>query len=127
MARVLVIEDEPSIAMILDEVLSNDGHEVARASNGRSGLEKLSRGPAPEIVLLDLHLPVMNGRAVIEAIRSDPKLGRIPVIIITGSIPTPNNLPSEETYQALIPKPFDLDDVVSTVKKLLEKGGESAA
>ncbi|KKM08698.1 hypothetical protein SY88_22940 [Clostridiales bacterium PH28_bin88] len=120
MARVLVIEDEPGIAMVLREVLREEGHNVITVPNGVSGLERLRRAPVPEIVLVDLVMPRMNGRAVVEAMRSDPMLQDIPVIIITGSLPCAENLPPEGSYQAFISKPFDLTDVLETVHSLLD-------
>ncbi len=122
MARVLVIEDEPTIAMVLELALSEEGHEVATAPDGVSGLKQMKQSPAPDIVLLDLYMPGLSGQAVANAMHSNPVLRDIPVVIISGSIPNPDSFPTKDSYQALITKPFDLDDVTSIVATLTEKG-----
>lgn len=138
MARVLIIEDEPSIALILVEVLCGEGHEVETAPNGTAGLMRLSRQPVPDIVLLDLLMPVLGGRAVLEAMRSEPSLAGVPVVLITGAVPSARDFPPPSQYQALLSKPFQLGDVSSVVARCLgepetpggapsegrEKGGE---
>jgi len=120
MARVLIIEDRPAIAMILQEALADEGYDTATAPNGNAGLERLLEKPAPDIALVDLFMPGVDGRTVIETLRSDPRYPAIPAVIITGAEPTPEAFPPEGTYQAVIRKPFDLDVVLSTVKRLLQ-------
>ncbi|MHB1418603.1 MAG: response regulator [Bacillota bacterium] len=115
MARVMVIEDEPNIAMVLEEALTDDGHEVTTALNGFTGLKRMREIPQPDIVLLDLLMPVMDGRAVIETMRSEPALRSIPVIIISGSLPGTHCYPPEGSYQAILCKPFDLLEVLAIV------------
>lgn len=87
MARVLVIEDEPGIAMVLQIALGDAGHEVATASDGMAGLNMLSRPPHPDVVFVDLNLPGLSGRTVVEIIRETPVLKDIPVIALSGYIP----------------------------------------
>lgn len=122
MARVLVIEDEATIAMVLEIALSEEGHEVTTALDGLSGLKQMKQLPVPDIVLLDLYMPGMSGQAVANAMHSDPALRDIPVVIISGSIPSPDNFPTRDSYQALITKPFDLREVISTVANLSQAG-----
>lgn len=121
MARVLVIEDEPTIAMVLEIALSEEGHEVTTALDGLCGLNKIRQSPVPDIVFLDLYMPGLNGQTVVNTMRSDTALRDIPVVIISGSIPNEDNFPTRDSYQALITKPFDLQDVISTVDALVPK------
>ncbi|HEY3316201.1 MAG TPA: response regulator [Bacillota bacterium] len=118
MALVLVVEDEPNIAMILEEVLGDEGHTVVTAGDGSSALKRLSQAPTPEIALIDLCMPVVSGREVIEAIRSDPGLRGLPVVVISGAVPTPEVLPPKGSYQAYLAKPFSLKSVIETVQGL---------
>lgn len=122
MARVLVIDDEPTIVMVLEIALSEEGHEVATALDGLTGLNMMKQSPLPDIVLLDLYMPGLSGQAVANTMRSDPVLKDIPVVIISGSIPNPDNFPRRDSYQALITKPFDLHEVLSTIETLVAKG-----
>lgn len=118
MARVLVIEDELNISFVLKTVLKDEGHEVVTALNGAAGLDLLEQDPLPNVVLADLCMPGLGGQALVEIMRSNPRLKNIPVAIITGSFPSAKNFPPRESYQALISKPFDLSEVIDTVEKL---------
>jgi CheY-like chemotaxis protein len=80
-AKVLVIDDEPSIRRLIDILLSRDGYEVVLADNGGKGLE-LYRREHPDVILLDLRMPQLDGIEVLKEIRSvDLKQ---PVIVLTG-------------------------------------------
>jgi CheY-like chemotaxis protein len=118
MARVLIIEDEPEISMILEEVLKEEGDEVTAVSDGISGLKQLRKYPHPDIVLIDLFIPGISGKDVIEAMRADPELMNIPVVIMTGAVPTLQDFPDDMKYQALLSKPFDLSEAIRIIHRL---------
>lgn len=120
MARVLVIEDRPTVAMVFEVALTDEGHKVDVAYNGKTALKILSLEPRPDIVFVDLHMPDISGRQVVETMYADTELRKIPVVIVSGSIPSPENLPPEGSYQAFIGKPFDLDEVFETVERLTD-------
>lgn len=120
MARVLIMEDEPSIALVLKIALTEEGNEVVTAANGIEGLARLRQGPAPEIVFVDLKMPGMGGRAVCEKMHADPGLKDIPVVILSGSLPDRNLLPPRCTYRLLLPKPFDLVEIINTVNAAVD-------
>jgi CheY-like chemotaxis protein len=84
MTTVLVVDDEALIAMALEAALEDAGYRVATAANGRQGLERLAEAPRPEIVLLDMMMPVMNGPAMLAAMAADPELRGIPVIVLSS-------------------------------------------
>ena len=84
MTTVLVVDDEPLIAMALEAMLEDAGYRVVTAANGRQGLERLAEAPRPEIVLLDMMMPVMNGPAMLTAMAADPDLAGIPVIVLSS-------------------------------------------
>lgn len=120
MAYVLIIDDEPTINMILQEVLRDEGYEVASAHNGTTGLEKVRQLPHPDLVLCDLRMPDISGRTVVETMRSEPELQQIPVIITTGAVFDTDEFPPEGSYQATFSKPFDLMDIIQKVQELTE-------
>ncbi len=119
MARILIIEDEPTINMILREVLTDEGYEVDTAPEGRSGLNILRGNSNFNLVIADLRMPDLSGKAVVEAMRSDANLKDIPVIIITGAVPDSDEFPAPESYQATFGKPFDLMDILAKVEELV--------
>src|SRR5436309_2837171 len=81
MARILVIDDDPRICELLQTVLQRKGHEVVLAENGSTGIERF-RQERPEVTILDLNLPHLNGLAVLTQIRAIDPLS--PVMILTG-------------------------------------------
>jgi len=82
-AHVLLVEDEPTIVTMYELKLSLEGHQVSVATNGPDGLER-ARHTLPDVVLLDLRLPGMDGFDVLSELRSDESTSRIPVIILTN-------------------------------------------
>ena len=84
MTTVLVVDDEALIAMALEAALEDAGYRVATAANGRQGLERLAEAPRPDLVLLDMMMPVMNGPAMLAAMAADPALRGIPVVVLSS-------------------------------------------
>lgn len=121
MARVLLVDDEPNILYVLEAALTELGHEVAAACNGREALAVLDSAPAaPDVVLLDLLMPKLGGGEVLAAMRTDPRFARVPVALVTGSVTTSDRLPAPWMYQALVNKPFDLWALADLVAQLAE-------
>ena len=118
MAKVLVIDDEQGIRHLLDTLLSRKGYDVVLADNGRKGLE-LFRRERPDVVVLDLKMPEMDGVAVLQQIRRlTPDQ---PVIILTGAA-TPER---EQQVRALgvtefVEKEFSLHRLGDALKRLLK-------
>lgn len=83
MARVLLIEDTPEIWDFLSRRLARRGHEVALAHDGQAGLDA-ARAQLPEVILLDMNLPVMDGWTVARHLKDDPATAAIPVIALTA-------------------------------------------
>ncbi len=119
MARILIIDDEPAIVMVLKELLSEEGYEIIIASNGLNGLQILEEKPLPEIILMDLYMPGMSGCDIVNKIRAKPNLAKIPIILITGAIPNISDFPPEGSYQDIINKPFEIEDVIFKIHSVL--------
>lgn len=81
--RVLIVDDERLNRTVLRAALTKQGQDVVEAADGRQALDRLAEGPI-DVVLLDIMMPVMDGYATLEAIKADPALRHIPVIIISG-------------------------------------------
>ncbi|HEX3048231.1 MAG TPA: response regulator [Bacillota bacterium] len=121
MARIMVVDDEPKIVMVLQEILEEHGHEVMIAANGDTGWELMLQTGKLDLLLVDLNMPGMTGSQFILKMRTETGFRDIPVILITGSIPDDRTFPPAGSYQDYISKPFDIDDVIAKVERLLVK------
>jgi len=123
-ARVLVVDDHPSIVRLLQRVLQTQGHEVLTAADGEEALLQ-ARAERPALVLLDVTMPRKNGFEVLREIKSDPALQQIVVIMLTG-----RDQDAEMTHGLqlgadwYVPKPFSPADVLALLRRFL---GESPA
>ena len=117
--RVLIIEDEPHIVLSLEYLLERGGYETATATDGERGLAMV-RELRPDVVLLDLMLPRLNGYQVCQAIRSDPALARIPVIILSAKGQEVEVLKGLSLGAAqYITKPFGNAEILEAVRAVL--------
>ena len=122
MATILVVEDEFGIAEVLASALSDAGHNVLTAINGKQGLERLKEGH-PELVLLDFMMPVLDGPAMVQAMRADPESNAIPIIIMSS---LPESSIAEAVsgmYVGFIRKPFKLRTVTEMINRVLNGTG----
>jgi len=117
MARVLVVDDEPLIAMALEAALEDAGYRVMTAANGRQGLERLAEAAA-HVVLLDMMMPVMNGPAMLEAMAADPSLHGIPVIVLS-SLPERSIRTQADRVVEVLRKPYTADEVLEAISRVL--------
>jgi len=112
--RVLIIDDDPEIRAIIAEALSSEGHSVAEAGDGLDGLRS-AREHHPDLILLDLMMPRMDGWAFRRAQVTDAQLATIPVVIISAA-------PPEQVHAldvaAHFHKPFGLDDLFDVIERL---------
>jgi CheY-like chemotaxis protein len=83
---VLLVEDDPDIRDILEDLLEAQGYDVVPASHGKQALDFLTTAGAtrPDIVILDMMMPLVDGRQVLETMRADPVLATIPVVVISA-------------------------------------------
>lgn len=117
-ALVLVVEDEPEIAEILEGYLRRDGYRTERAGDGKTALN-LYRAAKPDLVLLDIQLPEIDGLEVLRRIRSD---GNTPVIMVTARTEDLDKLLGLELgADDYISKPFSPREVVARVKAVLRR------
>jgi CheY-like chemotaxis protein len=107
---ILIVDGDENIRESLREVLEEEGHDAVTASNGREALEILTQGARqPDLVILDLVLPVIDGFRVYQAMQADAALAKIPVIVSTSN---PARAPSGVI---VVPKPLKLDRLLNTV------------
>lgn len=114
--RVLVVEDDAEIRESLVEVLSDSGYEVYGAADGQAALEKLGQLPSPPcLILLDLMMPVMDGRTFRREQLARPELSNIPVIVVSAHQAAIAS--SELGAAGHLAKPLGIDELLATVEK----------
>lgn len=118
--RVVIVEDEPNIVLSLEILLERAGYETATAADGEESLA-LIRRLHPDVVLLDIMLPKRNGYEVCQALKADPDLRRIPVIMLTAKGQEVEILKGLELgASAYIAKPFGNAEILEAIRAALE-------
>ena len=116
MAKILVVDDQRDIRFVMSELLDTLGHEVIEASSAPGAL-KMLEFERPDLVLLDLNMPGMNGAEALARIRRQEATRHTRVLILTGSTVTGDiDRARELGIAGVIPKPWQPDDVVSLVE-----------
>lgn len=114
---VLVVDDEPAIRQLLDDLLSAEGHAVLSATDGRNALDQLQSGARPCVILLDLMMPLLDGWQTAEQLRRDPELRSIPFAVIAA-----NPRYEADAYRigaaAWLGKPVEISTLLETVDHL---------
>ncbi len=111
-AAILVVEDEIDIRELVVEFLRFAGFNVYGAENGREALDILKSLPQPTLILADLMMPVMDGPALIAALRNDDRFATLPVVIVTAA-----DIAAPQGYRRL-KKPIILEDLLRMVNEL---------
>jgi CheY-like chemotaxis protein len=117
---ILVVDDEFGIAEVLDAALTDAGHRVMTAMNGRDGLRRLSE-ITPDIVFLDYMMPVMDGPTMLRMMQSTPAYRAIPIVLMS-SLPESVIAASGSGYRAFLRKPFMLRSVIGIITEVLGAG-----
>jgi two-component system response regulator VicR len=113
--RVLVVDDEPVIRHVIEDILRDEGYEVLVASGGTRMLEVLQT-VVPDLVLLDVMMPEGDGREAIRQMQSQTHLRHIPVVMMSaGHAASQLDTP----HHAFLPKPFDIDQLLGTVAQII--------
>ena len=109
---VLVIDDSVEGASLLKRYLELEGFNTRTAANGLEALDLIGEGQAPEVVFVDLVMPVMDGYEFLRRTGADPRLGRIPIYVFSAS--SPGVLP--RPVEGVLEKPVDVDVLVERVR-----------
>src|SRR5918993_4498933 len=115
MKTVLVVDDEPVLRAIMREILNEEGYTVIEATDGRVMLEILAR-ERPDLVLMDVMMPGVDGREAYRQLRSRPEHRDVPVVMMSAAIQPHGLDPSIAGYMA---KPFDITELVDLVASLI--------
>jgi CheY-like chemotaxis protein len=121
-ARVMAVDDDPVIRGLLEVNLEMEGHEVITAVDGRDALEKVAVDP-PDLILLDVMMPNVNGWQVAERLKGDPATRSIPVIFLSArAMEADVRKGAELGVEQYVTKPFDPIELMDLVNRLVAKG-----
>ena len=119
--RILVIEDEAELVQAIEIRLKQSDYEALIAYDGQEGLEK-ARKEKPDLIVLDLMLPKMDGYKVCGLLKSDTRYSKIPIIMFTARAQESDKKMGEEVgADAYITKPFDHQALLKKIKELLKE------
>ena len=117
---ILIVDDDPAIRKMLVEVLSLEGYSTETAANGREALDRLAQSNSPRIVLLDLLMPVIDGRGVMEALATTPEeRARHKIILVSAWI----NIQASQDLQpdGILAKPFTVNQRLNVLDPITAK------
>ncbi len=118
--RVLIAEDEPNIIESLKFIFSREGWDVTAVMDGRAAMQRLQADP-PDVIILDVMLPLLNGFEILKQVRANPKLYKLPVIMLTAKGQTQDRQTALEIGANLfVTKPFSNKEVVENVRRLTQ-------
>lgn len=121
MATILVIDDEPDVIEVVSVALEKGGHTILTAPDGQTGL-MLTLTRQPDLVILDVMMPGIDGFEVLRRMKSEPRMANTPVLMLTARTDYSSKARAWEEYaQNYLTKPFDVDELAEAVNSMLEE------
>lgn len=122
--RIVYVEDDKAISYPISEILTILGHEVKCANNGKQGVEA-AESWKPDIILMDLRMPVMDGPTAIRLLRSNPDTSDIPIFVLSAySDANTRNECKQIGVDRFMSKPIDIDKLDTAIKETLNRQTE---
>ncbi len=126
-ARILIVDDEPDLLSVLRFGLEAEGFDVLEASDGERGLD-MARAERPDLLVLDLMLPRMDGYKVCRALKFDERYRRMPIFILSARTgETDRKLALELGADLFMTKPYEVRDLVARIRERLQPPAAAAA
>lgn len=110
---VLIVEDDDDLREMMAQLLSLEGFHAAAVANGQEALEYLRHGTAPDLILLDMMMPVMDGWEFRRQQQSDPAMAEVPVIVLSA---LDQSRITDISAEAILKKPLDFDRLLELVR-----------
>lgn len=116
-SRLLVVEDDPAIRDAFAELLTFEGYAVETACDGNEALERLARGPLPDLMLLDMMMPNLDGEGVLRALRAEPRWAQLKILVVSAT-----ERAAPHGVAGFVRKPFDPDALMAQLRRTLAAG-----
>jgi two-component system, cell cycle response regulator DivK len=124
MKLILIVEDNDKNLKLVRDVLQVKGYATIESGTAEDGI-RLARERKPDLILMDIQLPGMNGIEAIGVLRAAPATAEIPVVAVTASVMTHDrNLITEAGFDGYVGKPINLKEFLDTVQRMLEKSAQ---
>jgi two-component system cell cycle response regulator DivK len=124
MKLILIVEDNDKNLKLVRDVLQVKGYATIESGTAQDGI-RLARERIPDLILMDIQLPGMNGIEALGVLRGDSATAKIPVVAVTASVMTHDrNLITEAGFDGYVGKPINLKEFLDTVRRMLESGGK---
>jgi CheY-like chemotaxis protein len=122
MAKILVVDDEPDIVRFVVKTMESRGHAVSKAMNGKLAIEQVAND-RPDVIILDLNLPEMDGFEVCRRLKGDPKTSDIPIVMMSAAYVTIEDARhgADTGADEYVVKPFLSEVLVHNVERLIAK------
>jgi CheY-like chemotaxis protein len=126
MARILVVDDEPDIVHFVVRILEGRGHQMSVARDGLDAIERVKK-ELPDVVVLDLNLPKLDGYEVCRRIKEDPATSHVPVVMMTAAYVSVDDARAGQTAGAdeYVIKPFLREVLIHNVERLIKPAAAS--
>ena len=119
--RILIVEDERDVAMLLHEYLENENYEIQEVHSGAEALGRIFSGSGFDLVLLDYGMRDIKGDRVCELVRNDEKTKQLPVLIVTAHVEMDEKIFRDYGATDVLYKPVDSHELIEKIKKYLVK------
>lgn len=121
MAKILIVDDEIQLIEMVQMRLEANGYETVTANDGKEGIEKV-KSENPDLIILDIMMPLMDGYEVCKILKNDPQYSKIPIIFLSAKAQEEGlKNGKEKGADAFVKKPFETSDLLAKIKELLEK------
>lgn len=127
MAKVMIIDDEPSMVSLVHDIMEKDGHEITEACDGMDALDQLGIDPPktdvvlPDLIIMDVMMPIVDGYTLYTRFQESEKIRKIPLMVLTVKSQMKDVFLSSPNVTAFVEKPFDIKFLRDLVKKALNK------
>jgi two-component system, cell cycle response regulator DivK len=117
--RILVVEDQEDNRRIIRDLLTSAGYALVEATDGEAGV-RLARTERPDLILMDIQLPVVDGYEATRRIKADPELRAIPIVVVTSYALSGDDVKAMEAgSDAYVAKPFSPRQLLATIRRFL--------